>query len=144
MNMKQIRGFYLMTLAAGLLCFGWPFGIDASAANQNPCSEDVARFCANIPPGPAGMMALMDCLEEHEKELSDACKNFETGMGGPRMEKREAVREKMQFRQSCMGDIARFCNDASPMQGGMMKCLNDHESELSAPCIQSIKAMMMK
>jgi hypothetical protein len=141
MNMKQTRGFYLMTLAACLLCLGGVLGMDASAANQNPCSEDVARFCGNIPPGPAGMIALMDCLEEHEKELSDACRDFEAGMGGRRMERSEAIREKRQFRQSCIGDMAKFCNDVSPMQGGMMKCLSEHENELSAPCSQSIKAM---
>lgn len=142
--MEQIKGFYLMTLAVGLLCFGWSFGIDASAANKNPCSEDVAKFCANIPPGPTGMIALMDCLEEHEKELSDTCREFEAGMGGPRMERSEAVREKRQFRQSCIGDMARFCDNASPTQGGMMKCLNEHENELSTPCSQSIKSMMMR
>jgi hypothetical protein len=139
--MKKIKGFYLMTLAAGLLCFGWPLGIDASAADQNPCSGDMARFCANTPPGAAGWVALMECLEKHEKELSDACRDFEAKMGGPRMERSEAVREKRQFRQSCLGDMAKFCNDAGPTQGAMMKCLNEHENELSIPCSQSIKAM---
>ena len=139
--MKQTRRFYLMTLVAGLLCFGWAFGTNAYAANQNPCSEDVAKFCANIPSGPTGMMALMDCLEEHEKELSDACRDYEAGMGGPQTERREAVREKKQFRQNCIGDMARFCQDAGPMQGGMMQCLSAHENELSAPCSQSLKAM---
>ena len=139
--MKQTRLFCMLTLAAGLLGFGWVFGIDASAANQNPCSEDVARFCGNIAPGPAGMITLMDCLEEHEKELSGACRDFEAGMGGRRMERSEAVKEKRQFRQSCIGDMARLCSNASPTQGGMMKCLSEHENELSAPCSQSIKAM---
>jgi len=142
--MKPIKGVYLLTLAAGLLCFGWLFGIDAYAANQNPCSEDVARFCPNIPLGPTGMIALMDCLEEHEKELSDACRDFEVGIGGPRMERSEALKEKRQFRQSCIGDMTRFCKDASPTQGGMMKCLKEHENELSVPCSQSIKAMIKR
>jgi hypothetical protein len=139
--MEQTKRFCLMVLTAVLLCFGWGFGMDASAANQNPCSEDVTRFCGNIPPGSAGMIALMDCLEEHEKELSDACRNLEARMGGPRMERSEAVREKRQFRQNCIGDMARLCNDASPTQGGMMKCLSEHENELSAPCSQGIKTM---
>ena len=138
--MKQI--FYLMTLAAGIICFGWLFVIDVSAADQNPCSKDIARFCSNIPPGPAGMIALMECLEKHEKELSDACRDFEAGMGGPRMEKSEAIREKREFRQKCMGDMVKYCKDTSPTQGRMIKCLKEHESELTAPCSQSMKAMM--
>jgi hypothetical protein len=135
------RVFYLMILIAGLLSSGWTFEIDASAANRNPCSADMAQFCGSIPPGPNGMIALMDCLEQHEKELSSACRDFEAGMGGPRTERSEAVREIMQFRRSCIGDMAKFCQDAGPMQGGMMKCLSEHENELSAPCSQSMKAM---
>jgi len=60
--------------------------MDASAANLNPCSEDVAEFCGEIAPGPAGMVALMDCLEAHEKELSDACRDLDAGMDKPRLE----------------------------------------------------------
>jgi hypothetical protein len=139
--MKKNVYYYPIMVFVGLICFGWPQGMDASAANQNPCSEDVARFCADVQPGPAGMITLMDCLEEHEKELSAACRDFEAGMGGPRTERREAVREKRQFRMNCMGDMARFCQDAGPMQGGMIRCLDEHEKELSAPCSQSIKAI---
>lgn len=140
--MKLTGSFYRMVLACSLLCFGWISGMDASAADQNPCSKDVAKFCGNIAaPGPAGMIAVMDCLEEHEKELSAACRDFEAGMGGSRVEKSEAVRAKRQFRQNCMSDMARFCQNAGPMQGGMMKCLSEHENELSAPCNQSIKTM---
>jgi hypothetical protein len=139
--MKRTRVFFVMTLAVGLLCTGWAFGIDAFAADRNPCSEDVAQFCGSVSPGPAGMIALMDCLEQHENELPDACRDFEAVMGGPRMERREAVRGIRQFRQNCIDDMARFCKDAGPMEGGMMKCLSDHENELSLPCSQSIKAM---
>lgn len=140
--MKKIEGFYLTALIACFLCIGGLIAIDASAADKNPCSGDIARFCPGILPGPAGMAALMECLEKHEKELSDACRDFEEGMGGPRIEKIEAIREKQEFRQKCSGDMFRFCKDTSPTKGRMMKCLKAHESELSAPCSQSIKAMM--
>ena len=139
--MKKTRCCRIMILAAGLFCIGFVWRIDASAANQNPCSEDAAQLCESISPGPAGMIALMDCLEQHENELSGACWDFEAGMGGPRMERREAIWEKRQFRQSCIDDMARFCQDDGPMDGGMVKCLSDHENELSVPCSQSIKAM---
>lgn len=139
--MKKMGSGYQLILAAGLLCLGLTFGTAAAAAGPNPCSEDAARFCGNVESGPAGMIALMECLEWHEKELSAACRNFEAGMGGPRTERSESLREKRQFRQNCMADMARYCQNASPMQGGMMKCLGEHESELSAPCSQSIKAM---
>lgn len=139
--MKQLRFFCLLTLAVGLFGLGWALEMEAAAANQNPCSEDVAQFCPNIVPGPAGMITLMDCLEKHEKELSAACRDFEAGMGGTRMERSEAMREKREFRERCIGDMARFCQNANPMHGGMMNCLDGHAAELSEPCRQSIKAM---
>ena len=136
--MKQMKRVNLAIMAAGLLCVGLMFGTDASAADKNACSEDIAKFCQNIEPG---MIALMDCLEKHENELSGACKEFEATMGGRRVERGEQVREKIKFRQACMSDMAKFCKDANPTQGGMLKCLNDHEKELSVPCSEIIKAM---
>jgi hypothetical protein len=126
-------------MAAGLLCAGLMFGTDASAADKNACSEDIAKFCQNIEPG---MIALMDCLEKHENELSGPCREFEATMGGRGAERGERIRRKVQFRQSCMSDMAKFCKDANPTQGGMLKCLNDHKKEISVTCSESIKMMM--
>ena len=137
--MKQMKRVNLAIVAAGLLCVGLMFGTDASAADKNACSEDIAKFCQNIEPG---MIALMDCLEKHENELSGACKEFEATMGGRKVERGEQVREKIKFRQTCMSDMAKFCKDANPTQGGMLRCLNDHEKEISVPCRESIKAIM--
>lgn len=142
--MRHIKGFYLTALIAGFLCIGGLFAVEAYSADKNPCSGDIARFCPGIEPGPAGMMALMECLEKHEKELSPACRKFEEGMGGPRIEKIETVNEKRAFRQNCMGDMVKFCKDTTPTRGGMMKCLKAHESELTAPCAQSMNVLLNK
>jgi hypothetical protein len=83
----------------------------------------------------------MDCLEKNENQLSDACKSYEVWMGGKKVERREQVRQAIAFRQNCANDIVKFCNLASPDQGGLMKCLNEHEKELSAPCNESVKAL---
>ena len=141
--MKEIKSLCLMGLIAGLLWLGGSLGTEASAAGPNPCSGDIDKFCSGsvIRPGPAGMAALMECLEEHEKELSEDCRDFEAGMGGARMERSEAMRAKRQFRQTCMDEMARLCKDASPTQGGMMQCLTEHEGALSTPCSQSLKAL---
>ena len=66
--MKQMKRVNFAIMAAGLLCLGLIFGADASAADKNACSEDIAKFCQNIEPG---MVALMDCLEKHENELTE-------------------------------------------------------------------------
>jgi hypothetical protein len=137
-NIKQTEKLFLATMVVGFFCLGLMFGTTASAADKNPCSADIARLCSDFNPG---TQALMDCLEKNENELSDACKNYEAGMGGKKAERREQVRQSMQFRQACMNDMVKFCNDANPEQGGMLTCLNDHEKELSAPCNESIKVL---
>jgi hypothetical protein len=137
MNKMKRVNFALM--ATGLLCLGLLFGADASAADRNACSEDIAKFCQNIEPG---MVALMDCLEKHENELTQACKAHEAAMERGKAERREMVRERMKFRQACMNDMAKFCTDANPTQGGMIKCLNDHEKEISVSCSESIKMLV--
>jgi hypothetical protein len=137
--MKMKKRARLAIMAAGLLCAGLMFGAAASAADNNACTEDIAKFCQNIEPG---IVALMDCLEKHEKELTEACKAHEAAMERGKAESREMVRERMKFRQACMNDMAKFCNDANPTQGGMITCLNDHEKEISASCSESTRMMM--
>ncbi|MHB8909805.1 MAG: hypothetical protein ACYDAA_13105 [Syntrophales bacterium] len=57
-------------------------------------------------------------------------------------ERRELVRERMKFRQACLSNMAKFCSGANPTQGGMLKCLNDHEKEISLSCSESMKAIV--
>jgi hypothetical protein len=137
--MKQMSRVNLAIMVAGLLCVSLIFGINTSAADKNACSEDITKFCQNIEPG---MVALMDCLEKHESKLSVACKEFETTMGGRKVERSEKVMEKVKFRQACLNDMAKFCSDANPTQGGMLMCLKNHEKEISVSCSESLKVMM--
>jgi hypothetical protein len=136
--MKRTKRMNLAIMAAGLLCAGLIFGTNASAA-ENACSEDIAKFCQNIEPG---RTALLDCLEQHENELTAACKAQEATMEGRRTERMETARQAIKFRQACQNDMARFCTDANPAQGGMLKCLNDHEKEISVSCSESMKMMV--
>ncbi len=138
--MKRMNRVIIAITAVGFVCIGLMPAIPTYAAGSNACTDDIAKFCQNREPG----VTLMDCLEKHENELSEACKAFEaTATGGRRMEMREQIRQRSKFRQACMNDMAKFCNDANPMQAGMIKCLNDHESELSPACGEMMKAMTM-
>ena len=103
--MKQINRFYLATLVAGLFFLGLMFGTNSFAADKNPCSEDIAKFCKDVKPD---MRSIMECLEEHENELSDACKDYEATMGGGRVESREKTRQQRAFLQACIGDVSKF------------------------------------
>lgn len=110
----------------------------ASAADENPCAEYIAKFCNDVKPEG---MAIMDCLEKHESELSQACKAHEAKMGGKKVEMREEVREKVLLRQACKDDVAKFCRDVAPKAGGIEKCLNDHIGELSPACGERVRAV---
>ncbi len=136
--MKKTDRFYFVTMVVGLLGLGLMFCANASAAVKNPCSEDIEKFCKDVKPGPR---AILNCLEEHENELTDACREYEVKMEGPRVERKELVRQRMKFRQACKADVIKFCKDVEPVPGGIEKCLNEHKKELSTPCSESIKAL---
>ena len=136
--MKKIYRLCLASLLAGLFFLGLMFPVCVSAAEKNPCAAEIAKFCKSIEPG---TNAMMDCLEAHEGELSDACKDYEAKMGGGRVDMKEAVREEKRFSQTCKDDIAKFCKGVNPGQGGLARCMQEHVNEISAPCRESVKAI---
>ena len=40
---------------------------------------------------------------------------------------------------ACKADIEKLCKDVQPGKGGLMKCLKEHETELSADCQARLK-----
>ncbi len=134
--MKSSQMLGLVILVAGLAFLGLTYIGSAAAADKNPCASEIAKFCKNVKPG---SQAMIDCLEAHESELSDACRAYEEKMGGQRAEKMEEVRQEKMLRQACAADISNFCQ--SPGSRGITACLNEHMGELSAPCAQSVKTV---
>jgi hypothetical protein len=89
-----------------------------------PCAEDARRLCADTDPGHG---AVMRCLQQHDAELSKECKD-----------KIALVRDKMHERaaalhQACGGDAERLCPGLEAGTG-LVKCLYDHEQDISQPC----------
>lgn len=128
----------LTMLTIALLVSGLVPGKDAFSAETNPCAEDIAKFCADLKPGGA---AVIGCLEKHESGLSDACRAHEAKMHGKRAEKKELVKELIDFHQACRGDISRLCSDVKQESEQMINCLNQHEKDLSLPCVEMMKSM---
>jgi hypothetical protein len=135
--MKQIQIYPLSLLSAGLLCAGLLFGTQAFSAEANPCATDLAKFCPDAKPG----SETIGCLEMNESQLTEACRAYEIKMHGKRGEMKEEVQEQKMFRKACGNDMVVLCKDADPMPGGMMRCLNNHEKELSTPCADHMKEM---
>ncbi len=92
-----------------------------AAQGQDPCAGDVQKFCKDVQPG-AGRIA--GCLKEHEADLSRACKR----------QMAEVKKRVHEFREACEDDILSFCAGVKPGGGRIIKCLKEHESELSIEC----------
>lgn len=100
------------------------FAESPTGGATGPCAADAQRFCADTPPGHG---AVMKCLRAHDAELSKECKD-----------KIGAVRDKMRehaqsLHAACGGDAERLCPGLEAGTG-LVKCLYDHEADISQPC----------
>jgi hypothetical protein len=133
--MKLIDEYHIYISVIAVFCLCFLYGTRVSAGGSDPCTEDIAKFCKDVKHG-----GVMDCLEQHENELSDACRTFEQKIGGKKIEMREEVSHMKLFRDACNEDMGKFCQDIKPEQGGIEKCLSEHGKELSTPCRERLKA----
>ncbi len=88
---------------------------------RGPCAEDVAKFCKDVQPGGG---RILSCMKEHENDLSPACKQHIAQV-------KERVKEA---KASCEDDVMMFCKDVKPGGGRIIRCLKEHENELSPDC----------
>ena len=87
--------------------------------NSRPCKGDVEKFCKDAKIG-----GVAKCLKEHEAELSPECKA-----------KGEKIRSAVQeAKNDCEGDSQKFCKGIKEGGGRIIRCLKEHEAELSEAC----------
>ena len=96
----------------------------AVRAEEGPCKADMEKFCKGVEPGEG---RVVKCMKEHEAELSEGCKKVAGKMG--------EMKEKMKDAAgACKADKEKFCKDVEPGEGRIIKCLKEHEAELSEAC----------
>jgi len=93
-----------------------------------PCSGDLERLCSDVPSGKALML---ECLSQHESELSDACRNHLKAMA----ERRRAPHGGI--RGSCRADIARLC--ANDRGVAVRECLRQNLDQLAPNCRAAVE-----
>src|ERR1041385_8429347 len=99
---------FLFTATLAFPVLIWP-----AFAQDRPCLADAQRLCKDLTPGNRDHM--MQCLKEHEADLSDACK----------------ARMQTLAQEPCAQDAKKLCKDVEPgNRRAMMGCLRDHDSEL--------------
>jgi len=96
-------------------------GAYAYAQESLICADDIDKFCKGIRPGGG---RLLNCLKSHETELTESCR-------GKISELQEIVKSA---EKACSGDISKFCREIQPGEGRILKCLREHDKELSTAC----------
>lgn len=119
------RSFVLLGVT---VCFAFCIGLSSVFAQEmgGDCANDVAKFCADVERGGG---RILQCLGQHDKELSPACK---IQMANMKNNTKQAQRE-------CAGDVEKFCKGIQPGGGRIIKCLKEHQSELSPACAASAR-----
>lgn len=147
----------LMALASG---FALALAAPAAAAGSGPCAEDAAKFCKDVKPGEGRVKA---CLAEHEKDLSQACRDRKAlaaerradkaarkkGAGGTCMKQygkgfASGFRSGFRMRSglgagkaagaACAADARKLCGDVKPGEGRVKACLQKNLGKLSEGC----------
>ncbi|MGZ3450358.1 MAG: cysteine rich repeat-containing protein [Polyangiales bacterium] len=111
-------------VAAGLSDVGGARAEDTSAP-EDPCAEDVKKFCSDVKLG-AGRV--WDCLRKNEASLAPACNS-----------KRKATEERFkafvtEFAAACKSDAARLCSEVPQGKGRVIACLLRQQDDLSSTC----------
>lgn len=122
--MKKKNGLHgsknaIFILLAALAC-AVPVTSVCAAGNQ-PCAEDVVKFCSGVQPG-GGRMA--QCLAAHIQDISPACKTRIT----------EVKNRMINISEACEDDVEQLCTDIRPLGGRVLKCLREHVDEVSSEC----------
>ena len=107
----------MVPLAAAL---GVSAGPARAAGASGPCRQDVQKFCPDAKRGPA----LRDCLKQHASELSPACQEH----------LKQAKAKVQKWQQACQDDVQKFCASVPTGGGNILKCLHQHQDELSKSC----------
>jgi hypothetical protein len=119
-----MRGRFVLGFVVAL-AVGAPVAAQGPGRDPGPCRADVEKHCAGVERGGGG---LGRCLREHQAELTPACRDHLAA----RHEKMRARAEAVFA--ACESDLAKHCPGKEPGEGGLMRCLRDHESDLTQPC----------
>ncbi len=121
----------IFALTVVSFCLSLWVGINVYAEDTRPCADDILKFCKDVKPG-EGRIA--NCLKEHEKDLSPACKK--------RTE--EMMMRAKEVHNACADDIDKFCKDVQPGKGNIARCLREHKGELSPECKEELRKVQRK
>ena len=98
-----------------------------SAMAEPVCAADVRKLCGDVPIGGG---RIQKCLQQHEAEVSEACRKKLDDLG----------QEAKLLAVVCRWDMSQFCSDVSPGAGRVVGCLKSHENQLSPECLKQLRS----
>jgi hypothetical protein len=131
---RRPRARLALLCAAAALAFAPDAGSQGQAKGRRgigeACASDAARHC----PAESGVPLLL-CLEARSAALSPACRGKVVARLGQLREHHALVS------RACADEARRFCPDAPPGPGqGLVRCLREHDGELSGACRVQLSA----
>jgi len=90
------------------------------------CRADAQRFCAQTA---GGGSKIMDCLIDHQKEISDGCYDF----------LKARLSQQRGGADACKADVSQLCKGVEAGGGRIVNCLIDHQKEISDGCYDFLK-----
>jgi hypothetical protein len=103
-------------------------GTHAYAQESLICADDIEKYCKEIKPGGG---RILNCLKSHETEISISCK--------AKIEELKGIIKDAE--QACSGDISQFCKEVQPGEGRIIKCLREHDKELTSSCSAKLETI---
>jgi Na+-transporting NADH:ubiquinone oxidoreductase subunit NqrF len=119
--------FTIVSLLYVVLCFS----SHAYAQESLICADDIDKYCKEIKPGGG---RILNCLKAHETELSVSCQGKVNELQG-------IIKD---FEEACSTDISQFCREVQPGGGRIIKCLREHDKELSPSCSAELEMITKK
>ena len=116
----------MLFIFVGFISVALYSNFDAYAEEPLICADDIEKYCKEIRPGD---WRILNCLKSHETELTVACKG--------KIEELKGIIKDAEL--ACSGDISKFCNEVQPGEGRILKCLREHDKELSSSCSAKIE-----
>lgn len=90
---------------------------------RTACQAVIEQNCRYVP---LLADAILNCLQEHEGTVLDKCRSL----------REKALDASRYVAKACQGDLKKLCKDV-PMNGfKIAQCLQEHEAELSKPCLE--------
>ncbi|MBI5846563.1 MAG: hypothetical protein HZB31_01165 [Nitrospirae bacterium] len=120
-TVSRREGIKFFCLVMSVTCLIVGSSSSGIAKPSRSCDEDAAKFCKDVQRGGG---QVVKCLQEHEKDVTPACK-----------QEMAEMKSKMKgFKEFCGDEVQKYCKDIKPGEGRIIQCLKGHEDQLSSQC----------